>query len=120
MDVTGSAIPKNTECTVLLLANQILFESEGRQLLVVPLAHMKSIQVHQPIFGANYISGEYTDRGANTTFTMTFSRGGATEFARTFFSLTEGRLVSDDSSAAVQHTTGPGHQPTQEEDKKNK
>lgn len=65
-----------------------------------------SPQVHQPIFGANYISGEYIEQGmeilqictthqtvligSKHVLTITFNRGGATEFARAFFRITEG------------------------------
>lgn len=68
-------------------------------------------QVHQPIFGANYITGESIEGGKETIavyvyialklvsagsrclFTMTFNQGGATDFARAFFRITEGTKI---------------------------
>ncbi|XP_019849498.1 PREDICTED: uncharacterized protein LOC109580596 [Amphimedon queenslandica] len=65
--------------------------------LIIRLSRIKSIQIHQPIFSANYIDIEYTsDNGENAKAIVVFNRGGATEFAKAFFRATEG-VVTDDT-----------------------
>ncbi|XP_064393429.1 uncharacterized protein LOC135340933 isoform X2 [Halichondria panicea] len=75
-------------------ALQIRVVEGGETKHTLPLSCIRSIEVHQPIFSANYISGEYSEQDSTTTFTITFNQGGATDFARAFFRLTEGQLVT--------------------------
>jgi hypothetical protein len=79
----------------------------------LPFSNIKSIDLHQPIFGANYIVGEFIEQGRRRTFTLTFSRGGATDFTRLFFRLAEGELGRE-------HTAVACPEPSNTDDKKNR
>lgn len=51
---------------------QICAIQGGETKLTLPLNCVRSIEIHQPIFGANYISGEYTENGMSKFFYETF------------------------------------------------
>lgn len=83
---------KLSKCRVLLYLTEIKFiagDNEQR----IAIGQISSIEVHQPIFAANYITGSIE----GGTFTITFNQGGATEFARAFFRITEGNLVTTEA-----------------------
>lgn len=90
---------KLSNCSVQLLSSEIRFVQDGNIKSVISISQMCSIEVHQPLFGANYISGEYIEQGSKRVLTITFNKGGATEFATAFFRITEGKLVSTESTA---------------------
>ncbi|KAL5467117.1 hypothetical protein EMCRGX_G031302 [Ephydatia muelleri] len=87
-------LASNSSCRLTLSRSQITLSCEGGSTLSIPLFSMTAIEVHQPIFGANYIQGEYRTEERSRRFTITFYRGGATEFASIFFQITQGHLVT--------------------------
>jgi hypothetical protein len=99
-------------CSVELHAGQLDLVAVGTR-ISLPFSNIKSIDLHQPIFGANYIVGEFIEQGRRRTFTLTFSRGGATDFTRLFFRLAEGELGRE-------HTAVACPEPSNTDDKKNR
>ncbi|CAI7992681.1 Postacrosomal sheath WW domain-binding protein [Geodia barretti] len=88
------------ETCAVELRNEQLDLVNGETRTSLPFTVIKHIDLHQPIFGANYIVGEYEDGGRRRSFTLTFRRGGATDFTRLFFRLAAGELQQDDSTSA--------------------
>ena len=83
--------------SVVLTRTEVqLCSSELKPILTIPIRVIEAIDVHQPIFTANYVTIEYNNlQGSSGRATVTFNRGGATEFADAFFRITEGRLEEE-------------------------
>lgn len=92
----------------------------GANKIHLSFSAIKTIDLHQPIFGANYIVGEYNDdNGRPCSFTLTFKRGGATDFTRLFFRLAKGELQQNNDHP-VTASSQDVNQEMATEDKKNK
>lgn len=126
ISVDNVSVTLNSESTsitqVRLTTTELqLLDSDSHLHFNIPLISVTAIEVHQPIFGTNYIDVDYTNSGGQQTkAVLTFNGGRATEFAQTFFRITDGSLET--GNEPLQHTAPQIHKTISSEptnDKKN-